>query len=134
MSRKLPALTQDSRSFWQGGAKNQLLIHFCPQCQRYFHPPGPVCPTCGDDEVGPKAVSGRGTIATFTINHQKWNPNIQVPYVIAMIELEEQSGLRLVSNITGTAPEDIYIGQTVQVRFEVIEDVWIPLFEVCKDV
>lgn len=134
MSRKLPALTQDSRPFWQGGANGQLLIHYCPQCQRYFHPPGPVCPGCGGDQVSPRAVSGRGTIATFTINHQKWNPNVQVPYVIAMIELEEQPGLRLVSNIIGTAPEDIRIGQAVEVVFEPIEDVWIPLFEVRHDV
>jgi uncharacterized OB-fold protein len=80
-------------------------------------------------EVAPRAVSGRGSVASFTVNHQRWAPDLPVPYVVAIVELAEQPGLRLLSNIVGGAPEDVHVGMPVRVTFEQIEDVWLPLFE-----
>ncbi|NIB44104.1 DNA-binding protein [Pseudomaricurvus alkylphenolicus] len=130
MSRKLPALTADTCHFWQGGAEGQLLIHFCPDCQRYFHPPSPVCPSCCSNRVGPKAVSGHGQIVSYTINYQQWNPTLDIPYVVAIVELDEQPGLRLLSNIVNCPTEQVSIGLQVRVCFERYEDIWLPLFEV----
>lgn len=130
MQRKLPALTPDSQAFWQGGAEDKLQIYFCYDCDRFFHPPGPICPDCAGENIGPKAVSGKGKIVTFTINHQKWHPDLEVPFVVAIVELAEQPGLRLVTNITGCAPQDVYVELPVRVHFLQQEDVWIPLFEV----
>lgn len=129
MQRKLPALNADNTPFWQGGAQGLLNICHCADCQRYFHPPSPLCPHCQSQSVGPRAVSGLGTVVSFTINHQAWVPELEVPFVVAIVELQEQSGLRFVSNIVGCAPAAVSIGMPVQVRFEPVEDVWIPLFE-----
>ena len=41
----------------------------------------------------------------------------QAPYNVCMIELEEQEGLRLCSNVLNVAPEDIHIDLPVQVAF-----------------
>ena len=41
----------------------------------------------------------------------------QVPYNISLIELEEQEGLRVCSNVLNVAPEDIYVNMPVQVTF-----------------
>ena len=131
-SRKLPELTPENISFWQGGRKNELLIHYCQDCERFFHPPQPACPTCLGCNVSPQAVSGRGKIFSFTINHQPWTPELKTPFVIAIVELEEQSGLRFLTNIIGTDPNDIAIGLPVRVLFEHVDDVWIPVFEECK--
>ncbi|HDZ57801.1 MAG TPA: Zn-ribbon domain-containing OB-fold protein [Pseudomonas xinjiangensis] len=128
MPRKLPALTGDNRAFWQGGENNELLIHRCSACTRYFHPPSPVCPTCNSFEVGPQAVSGKGQVASFTINHQPWTPELQEPFVIAIVELEEQTDLRFVSNIEGIPVTDVHIGMPVRVHFQQEDDVWLPLF------
>ena len=131
MTRKLPALTPDSTPFWRGGAEGKLLIHHCDACTRYFHPPAPMCPRCLSFDVRPRAVSGRGTVASCTVNHHPWRPDLSAPYVVAIVELPEQAGLRFLTNIVGCAPEDVAIGMPVRVRFEQHEDVWLPLFERC---
>jgi len=66
---------------------------------------------------------------TFTVNHHAWFPGQQVPYVLAIVELEEQPGLRLTTRLVGLEPEEVRIGLPVRVRFEQVEDVWLPLFE-----
>ena len=74
-------------------------------------------------------MSGQGTVVSFTVNHQVWIPGLPVPYVVAIVELAEQAGLRFVSNIVGGSVDEVHIGMPVRVTFEQIEDVWIPLFE-----
>ncbi len=129
MPRKLPALNADTAPFWQGGADGALLIHHCPACEKFFHPPAPMCPRCASDAVLPRAVSGRGTVMSYTVNQQAWTPELKDPFVVAIIELAEQPGLRLLSNVVGCAPESVHIDMPVQVKFEQHEDVWLPLFE-----
>lgn len=129
MPRKLPQITPDSAPFWQSGQSGRLMIHRCSACTRFFHPPAPICPRCGSLNVASEAVSGRGRVATFTINHQAWKPELSAPYVVAIIELDEQPGLRLLSNIVGLLPEQVSIDMPVRVIFEQHEDVWLPLFE-----
>ena len=129
MTRKLPALNADNTPFWQGGAAGHLLMHHCTACAQYFHPPAPICPRCTSFDVAPKAVSGKGRVLSYTINYQAWRPELTAPYVVAIIELADQPGLRFVSNIVGMLPEEVRIDMPVRVRFEQHEDVWLPLFE-----
>jgi len=128
MIRKLPALTADNAAFWQGGANGTLNMHFCQGCQHYFHPPAPICLRCTSLSVGPRAMSGKGKVVTYTINHQPWRPELKNPYVVAVVELVEQAGLRFVTNIVGVPPEQVCIDMPVKVVFEHQEDVWLPLF------
>lgn len=129
MARKLPAVTEDTRAFWTGGEAGELRINRCRACARFFHPPAPVCPRCQSLDVTPTAVSGRGRVMAWSINHQPWAPDLAVPYVVAIVELEEQAGLRFLSNVINCPPEEVRTGMAVQVTFERIEDVWVPLFE-----
>ena len=129
MTRKLPALTPETSPFWQGGARGVLQIYFCSACGRFFHPPNPMCPNCGSFDVAPRAVSGRGRVVTFTVNRQAWTPELTQPYVVAIVELEEQADLRLLSNIVGCDPGEVAIDMPVSVTFSQIEDIWIPMFE-----
>lgn len=129
MQRKLPSLTAETAPFWQGGSKGVLNICHCEQCDRFFHPPAPLCPRCLSAEVGPRPVSGRGHVFSFTVNRQMWTPCLAVPYVVAIVELVEQRGLRFVSNIVGSPVDEIHVGMPVRVTFEQVEDVWLPLFE-----
>lgn len=74
-------------------------------------------------------MSGRGVVHTFTVNHQPWIPGFDPPYLVAIIELDEQPGLRFTTNLVGVEPDEARIGMPVQVTFEQWEDVWLPLFE-----
>jgi uncharacterized OB-fold protein len=126
--RPLPALTPETEFFWTSGADGRLRFLRCNDCYTYVHPPAPVCPACMSRALAPEAVTGRGTVTTFTVNHQAWGL-LDPPYVIAIVELVEQPGLRLTSNLVGIEPDAVRSGLPVQVHFEQVDDVWLPLFE-----
>lgn len=130
--RVLPRLTDLTAPFWQGGERGELCFHRCGACQMILHPPTPICPECGSSEVGPQAVSGRGTVHTFTTNHQAWMPGPEIPYVVAIVTIEEDVRVRLTTNIVGCAPEEVKVGMPVRVVFEHHADeggdIWLPLF------
>ena len=65
---------------------------------------------------------------TFTVNHQPWIPGYDPPYVIAIVEIEEQPDVRLMTNIVGCEPADVHVGMAVEVMFDHHDDVWLPLF------
>ncbi|HZC53842.1 MAG TPA: OB-fold domain-containing protein [Mycobacterium sp.] len=96
---------------------SQLLIEYCERCGRWVHPASGDCRACGGPLVA-RPVSGRGTVFTYTVNHHPYNPEIPVPYVIAIIELAEQSGLRLAANIVDCEPDSVKCGMPVEVRPE----------------
>lgn len=126
--RNLPVLKDSSRFFWTSGADGHLRFCRCENCGHYGHPPTPACPVCRSRAVSPAPVSGLATVASFTINRQAWEEGLESPYVVALVELDEQEGLRLTTNIVGCAPEAVFIGQRVRVIFDHREDVWLPLF------
>lgn len=126
--RPLPALNDDNRAYWTGGEQGQLLINRCADCRSFVHPPVPFCPECESRNVGPEPVSGRGTVTTYTINHKQWLPGLPVPYVLALVELDEDPAVRLPTNIVGVDPQLVTIGMPVEVLFEQVEEVFVPLF------
>lgn len=128
MSRPLPELTPEVAFFWGAGEDSVLRMARCADCGYWIHPPGPVCPRCLGPNVAPERMSGRATVTTYTINRQQWTPDLEVPYVVAIVDLEEQEGLRLTTNIVGCDVDDVAIGMPVEVAFEQVEDVWLPLF------
>ncbi len=126
--RILPRLTDENTFFWTAGEDGRLRFLRCSQCGYFVHPPGPICPHCLTKTLRPEPVSGRATVATFTINSQPWIPGFEPPYAIAIVEIEEQPSVRLTTNIVGCPPEAVSIGMPVKVRFEKWDDVWLPLF------
>ena len=126
--RKLPLLTPETEAFWTGGEKGCLMIQRCTSCGLYQHPPLPICSACRTETVLPSAVSGRGKIKTFTVNHQAWVPGLDDKFVFAAVELEEQAELYVFTNILAP-PDKVRSGLPVKVCFEHHEDVWLPMFE-----
>jgi uncharacterized OB-fold protein len=126
-ARLLPQLDDLNRAFWTGGANGQLLILRCRECRTWVHPPVERCTHCSGELVA-EAVSGNGTVFTFTVNHQPYNPEVPVPYVIAVVELDEHRDLRLPANIVGCDPDDVEIGLAVRVAFEDHGEIFVPVF------
>ena len=126
--RLAPRIGPDSEHFWRGGAEGQLLVLRCATCGRYAHPPVPVCPECLSPGLRPESVSGRGTVFSYTVNRHSMRGEPVDPYVIALVELVEQPGLRLTTNIIDCAIERVAVGMEVAVRFEQLGEAYLPLF------
>jgi uncharacterized OB-fold protein len=134
--RLAPSPTAESAAFWTGGRDGDLLISRCHACGHFFHPPGPACWRCRSVDVAPEKVSGRATVAAFSVDRQPWIPGFEPPYIVAIVEIAEEPDVRLISNVVDVEPEDMHVGLEVEVFFEDWtglsggEDtrVWIPLF------
>lgn len=129
IKRPLPLLSEGNRFFWTSGADGRLRFLRCSACQNYIHPPVPVCDKCLSMEQEVVAVSGRATLAAVTVNHQMWIPTIEPPYVIGIVEIEEQPSVRLTTNIVQCAEADLQIGMPLEVVFEQCDDVFLPMFQ-----
>jgi acetyl-CoA acetyltransferase/uncharacterized OB-fold protein len=125
--RPLPTLTPENEFFWTSGAEGELRFQYCAECERYLHPPGPACPSCGGD-LSIRGVSGRAVVVGVTVNHQQWLPEMPTPYIIGLVAIDEDPLVRLTTLIVNCDPEDVCIGLPVEVQFEQHEDVWLPVF------
>jgi uncharacterized OB-fold protein len=79
-------------------------------------------------DTAPEPVSGQATVYSYTINRYQWLRGLEPPYVVAEVELVEQEGLRLLTNLVGVEPDAVTIGLAVEVVFAQHEDVSVPLF------
>jgi len=112
-----PELSERNRMFWTGGADGRLHITRCTRCGLWVSRPAEDCPDCGG-AVEARPVSGWGTVFTYTVNYQPFNPAVPVPHVIAIVELGEGPGLRIATNIVDCEPDSVHVGLAVEVRFE----------------
>ncbi len=127
--RVLPHVVPETEPFWRGGEVGELRFFRCDDCGQLLHPPSPRCPNCLSKSLSVTVVSGNATVFTYTVNWQPWYPNLDPPYVVAIVTIDEQPDIRLTTNIVGVDPDDVYIGMPVQVTFEQYDDVWLPMFE-----
>ena len=116
----LPEYHIDYEPFWEGCRRKSLLIQKCKDCGWYRHYPRPLCPKCFSWSSQWAEVCGKGKVWSWTVIFHSIDPAAagKAPYNIVEVELEEQQGLRLTSNIIDCEPEDIYIGMPVEVVFE----------------
>ena len=119
--RPLPLADNVSGPYWEAAGRGELLYQECPACGHRQLYPRAMCTECAAAPEWRRA-SGRGTVYTYTVIRQNWAEPFRemLPYVVAMIELEE--GPRLMSNVTDCAPDDVSVGMAVEVWFEPAED------------
>ena len=92
-------------------------------------PPAPVCPECRSAEADWKEISGRGEVFTYTLVHRPIAADQELPFVIAVIALEDAGGVRMISNLVGVSPDELEIGMAVELVWEdMSSDLAIPRF------
>ena len=122
-----PLIDSDSRMYWEGLALGELRLQRCDACSRYVFYPRSICPHCFSNQLSWVTATGKGTIYSYTVAHQAH----EVPFVIAIVELEE--GVRMMTRIVGAQRERIAIGQPVRVTFESVdENVTLPYFQLAE--
>jgi uncharacterized OB-fold protein len=125
----LPEIDRTNEAFWTGGREGRLLIGRCASCATWVHPPAPYCSACGGRDVRPVPVSGRGEVYCYTVNHMAWIAGEDAwQRVLALVELDEQRGLRVLSNIVECDESDLRCGLPVEVIFHAVDDVHLPVF------
>ena len=70
----------------------------------------------------------QATLFTYTVAHQQFHPAVPTPFVIALVELVEQPGLRLVTNLVDCDPDSLTTGMALRVRFEQHGETFMPVF------
>lgn len=113
-----PAITEETDAFWAAAAEGRLLVERCTACGAESHPPRGVCRSCRGRTVEPVEITGRGTVYSLTVNHQRWLPDLEVPFAVVLVEFEGHPGVRVTGRLRGCDPEDARIGMPVEVGFE----------------
>jgi acetyl-CoA acetyltransferase/uncharacterized OB-fold protein len=130
--RPLPQITPQNEFFWTAGGDGVLRIQECLDCNALIHPPQPICRYCRSHNMGVRDVSGNATLSAFTVNHRFGFPDLPPPYVVAQVAVAEDPRVRLTTNIVECEPDELEVGQSLEVAFEKIQDeagvVWLPLF------
>lgn len=106
-----PSWSKDSAYFWEGVAAHELRIQQRPDGSLQ-HPPVPAIWKDKTETTDFVVASGNGTVFSFVVHHAPKVPGRSVPFVIALVELEE--GVRMLGELRGIDAADVRIGMPVR--------------------
>lgn len=95
-----------------------LRFQRCDDCATWRHPPRVLCASCGSERWTWTPSTGRGEVYTWTVTHQALHPAFaeDVPYAVVVVQMDE--GVRLVSGVRDLPLADLRLGLPVEVDFE----------------
>lgn len=130
--RPIPVPQPESDFYWEKLREGQLWLRHCEACSATYFYPRDICPRCFSRRTTWWQSSGQGTLYSFAIVHRPPTPdwNDEVPYVVAMVELE--GGARIPTNLVNVEPDPsaIRVGMAVRVVFrQASPTITLPLFE-----
>jgi uncharacterized OB-fold protein len=79
-----------------------------------------MCPTCGCEKPDYVVASGRGTVFSFVVHHAPPVPGKTLPFVVALVELEE--GVRMLAELVDVEPAAVHIDMPVELALTKIDD------------
>jgi len=110
--------------FWEEALNGRLTLARCEQCGTFCSPPQPRCFVCQGGAFAWKTLPGTGTVFTFTVIRHPLAPDLReaVPYVTVLVELDgtQGAGARMLGNLTDCDPDQVRIGDRVQVYFDLV--------------
>lgn len=127
--KPLPVPNEDTRAYWDGCRRHELLLQRCGSCGALQFYPRAICSACLSQDLSWQKATGFGTVYSYTIVHRPPSPAFapQVPYVVALIDLDE--GVRMMSHVVDCPPDQVAIGQRVQVAFrDETPEITLPVF------
>jgi uncharacterized OB-fold protein len=134
INKPVPAPDADTKPFWEGCRKRELLIQECDACGRFHFPPSGRCPHCGAAGSRWVKASGRGRVYSWIVVVHPVPKEVyagDVPYVVALVDLDE--GVRMATNLVGCDPKAVVAEMPVEVTFhDVGDDLTLPYFRPAK--
>ncbi len=118
---KRPIVDWESRAYWEGAGRGELVLQRCRDCGVVQHRPRGLCVSCLSEAVEHFVASGLATVYTFSVVRQNQMPEFReaVPYVVAYVQTDE--GPQLLTNVVGCEPSAVSIGMRVKVDFVAVE-------------
>jgi uncharacterized protein len=131
----LPDLTDErTAEYFAGAARGELVLPRCDSCNRFVWYPEEECPHCGGRSFTWTRVSGRGLVFTWTVVRRAFLPAFEemVPFVTALVALEEDPAVRIVTYIVDCEPDALAADLPVEVvfrplRFPTVPDRSVPV-------
>jgi uncharacterized protein len=109
-----PSSSRDTAFFWEGVKAHELRIQRRPDGSLQ-HPPVPALWQDKGLPIDYLVASGRGTVFSFVVHHAPKVPGRALPFVIALVELEE--GVRMLGELRGVDPSTVKIGMPVRAMY-----------------
>jgi uncharacterized OB-fold protein len=116
--------------FWLAAKERRLTACRCADCGTFRMPPTPFCPNCQGKRAEWPTLPGTATIYSYAVCSKSPYPDVpDFVYIPVVLDLDGAPGARLVSNLIGTDPAAVVIGQRVQVEWNPIQEGWLlPVF------
>jgi len=116
----LPVWDEQTKGFWDAAREHVLAVQTCTSCGTASFPPWAACRTCHAREFVWAPTSGLGTIYTWTTVFRSTRPEFadQVPYTLAVVELDDHPGVLVPARFPGIEPLKATIGVRVKATFE----------------
>ena len=121
MPKQSPVPEESDKPFFDACNEGRLVIQNCTACNRMQHPPAPTCAKCGSGaNLSWRQVSGRGRIYSYGVVYDTPVKLLQAdqPYNVAVITLEEDPGIQMLSHLPGTPLDQVPVDAAVEVVFE----------------
>lgn len=109
-----PSSSRDTKFFWDGVNAHELRIQRRPD-GTLQHPPVPAVWADKDAPADYVVSSGKGTVFSYVVHHAPKVPGRTLPFVIALVELEE--GVRMLGELRGVDPQQVKIGMPVAATY-----------------
>ncbi len=109
-----PASSRDTKFFWDGVNAHELRIQRRPDGSLQ-HPPVPALWADKEVPIDYVVASGKGTVFSFVVHHAPKVPGRTLPFVIALVELEE--GVRMLGELRNVDPAAVEIGMPVRAMY-----------------
>src|SRR5438270_6760671 len=109
-----PASSRDTKFFWEGVNAHELRIQKRDDGS-LVHPPVPAIWQDKDTPIDYVVASGKGTVFSFVVHHAPKVPGRSLPFVIALVELDE--GVRMLGELRNVDPAAVEIGMLVRAMY-----------------
>ena len=104
------SMAAEFRPFFEALAQGQIAFPRCKVCQRFHWYPLLACPHCGQRSIYWSPIAGNGRLYSWTTIHHAFSadPPPTLPYVVGLVEFADAPGVRLITNIVGASPEQLF--------------------------
>jgi uncharacterized OB-fold protein len=118
IAKPVPEIVPEMAPFFDAAKRHVLVVQRCTACSALRFPARVACSRCLSREVDWTPVTGTGTVFSVAVMHQANHPAFEamLPYAVVVVELD--CGVRMISNVVDSPAHDVAIGMPVEVAFE----------------